>query len=226
MPEQRRRADALRNSDRIVRAAITALHESGTAVPLEEIARRAGVGIATVYRRFGDRDGVILACFETYFAEEIEPVLQAARVAADPRQGLADALTAVVDTLSGHRALLSAAKEAGAFTIGIAERFMGPLGDVLTAARERGLVRDDLLVRDLAAIVVMALATTVHHGADSVRHGTDADDGADRRRYLALLLDGTRPSAVPLPRPSAVGLFARESTDHCPAKGATRHHHR
>ncbi|MEU7742923.1 TetR/AcrR family transcriptional regulator [Nonomuraea sp. NPDC049158] len=219
MPEQRRRADALRNSDRIVRAAITALHESGTAVPLEEIARRAGVGIATVYRRFGDRDGVILACFETYFAEEIEPVLQAARVAADPRQGLADALTAVVDTLSGHRALLSAAKEAGAFTIGIAERFMGPLGDVLAAARERGLVRDDLLVRDLAAIVVMALATTLHHGADS-------DDRADRRRYLALLLDGTRPSGVPLPRPSTVNLFAHESTDRCPAKGATRHHHR
>ncbi|MCA2224903.1 TetR/AcrR family transcriptional regulator [Nonomuraea aurantiaca] len=214
MPEQRRRADALRNSDRIVRAAITALHESGTAVPLEEIARRAGVGIATVYRRFGDRDGVILACFETYFAEEIEPVLQAARVAADPRQGLADALTAVVDTLSGHRALLSAAKEAGAFTIGIAERFMGPLGDVLAAARARGLVRDDLLVRDLAAIVVMALATTRHHGADS-------DDSADRRRYLALLLDGTRPSAVPLPRPSAVDLFAHEPTDHCPR----RHHH-
>ncbi|MFD0884415.1 TetR/AcrR family transcriptional regulator, partial [Streptosporangium algeriense] len=85
MPEQRHRADALRNSDRIVRAAITALREGGTAVPLDEIARRAGVGIATVYRRFGDRDGVIRACFETYFAEEVEPHALAARRAADPR---------------------------------------------------------------------------------------------------------------------------------------------
>ncbi len=214
VPEQRRRADALRNSDRIVRAAITALHESGTAVPLEEIARRAGVGIATVYRRFGDRDGVIRASFETYFAEEIEPVVQAARVAADPRQGLADALAATVGTLAGHRSLLSAAKEAGAFTIGIAERFMGPLGDVLATARERGLVRDDLQVRDLAAIVVMVMATTVHRGAD---------DGADQQRYLALLLDGTRPSDVPLPLPSPVSLFPPEATERCPAKGATRH---
>src|ERR1044072_2722763 len=113
VPEQRHRADALRNHDRIVRATIAAVAENGAAVPLEEIARRAGVGIATVYRRFGDRDGVILACFETYFAEEIEPVLQAARVAADPRQGLADALTAVVDTLTGHRAPPSARTEAG-----------------------------------------------------------------------------------------------------------------
>jgi AcrR family transcriptional regulator len=205
MPEQRRRADALRNSDKIVRAAITAFHESGTAVSLEEIARRAGVGIATVYRRFGDRDGVIRAAFETYFAEEIEPVVQAAREAADPREGLAGALAATVDTLAGHRALLMAAKEAGAFQVGIAERFMGPLGDVLAVARERGLVRADLLVRDLAAIVVMALAT--------VRMG--ADDG-DQRRYLALLLDGTRPSTEPLPRLADVRLFPRQVADHCP----------
>ncbi|WP_219461732.1 TetR/AcrR family transcriptional regulator [Nonomuraea rhizosphaerae] len=209
MPEQRRRADALRNSDRIVRAAIVALHDSGTAVPLEEIARRAGVGIATVYRRFGDRDSVIRAAFETYFAEEIEPVVQAARQAADPRQGLTDALAATVDTLAAHRALLTAAREAGAFQVGIAERFMGPLGDVLAVARERGLVREDLLVRDLAAIVVMALAT--------VRMG--ADDG-DQRRYLALLLDGTRPSPQPLPGLADERIFPRQVAESRPAEGA------
>ncbi|MFC7647422.1 TetR/AcrR family transcriptional regulator [Streptosporangium lutulentum] len=112
VPEHRPRADALRNSDRIVRAAITALRESGVAVPLEEIARRAGVGIATVYRRFGDRDGVIRACFETYFTEEVEPLALAAREAADPRQGLAEALDAVIGTLAAHRSLLTAAREA------------------------------------------------------------------------------------------------------------------
>ncbi|MEU0569937.1 TetR/AcrR family transcriptional regulator [Nonomuraea sp. NPDC005983] len=205
MREQRRRADALRNSDRIVRAAITALHESGTAVPLEEIARRAGVGIATVYRRFGDRDGVIRASFETYFVEEIEPLVLAARGAADPRQGLAEALAAAVETMAAHRALLAAAREAGAFTVGLAERFVGPLGDVLAAAKARGLIRDDLLVRDLAAIVVMTLAT--------VR--MSAEDSTDHRRYLALLLDGARPSDEPLPHLSCEGFFAKDAPGKC-----------
>ncbi|GAA3428813.1 TetR/AcrR family transcriptional regulator [Streptosporangium sandarakinum] len=197
MRGQGRRADALRNSDRIVRAAIAALCETGSAAPLEEIARRAGVGIATVYRRFGDREGVVRAAFHTYFAEEVEPLALAARAAADPRRGLADALAAAVDTLAAHRPLLAAAHESGAFSVDIAERFMGPLGDVLADAQRRDLVRSDLMVRDLAAMVVMVLAT-VH--ADDAGH-------ADPRRYLALLLAGTRPSADPLPGPAATGLL-------------------
>ncbi|WP_329423792.1 TetR/AcrR family transcriptional regulator [Streptosporangium sp. NBC_01495] len=200
MPEQRHRADALRNSDRIVRAAIAALRETGATVSLEEIARRAGVGIATVYRRFGDRDGVILACFETYFAEEVEPLALAAREAADPGRGLTEALAAITDTLAAHRALLTAAREAGAFTVAVAERFAEPLGDVLARAQRRGLVRADLQVRDLAAIVVMALATVYRADHDS----------ADHRRYLALLMDGIRPSAEPLPRLSSPRRFGGE----------------
>jgi AcrR family transcriptional regulator len=212
VPEHRPRADALRNSDRIVRAAIAALRESGVAVPLEEIARRAGVGIATVYRRFGDRDGVIRACFETYFAEEVEPLALAAREAADPRRGLAEALGSIIDTLAAHQSLLTAAREVGAFTVTIAERFAEPLGDVLADAQRRGLVRADLLVRDLAAIVVMVLAT-----------GYRADhDDTDQRRYLALLLDGIRPSAEPLPHPSTARLIGEKGGRLAPDAGGNR----
>ncbi|MDF5751897.1 TetR/AcrR family transcriptional regulator [Spongiactinospora sp. TRM90649] len=185
-----RRADAMRNSGRIIQAAIAALRDEGPGVSLDEIARRAGVGVATVYRRFGDRDGVIRAAFESYFADEVEPLVLAAGADADPRHGLAGALAAVVDTMAAHRVLLAAARESGAFTVEIAERFMGPLGDLLAAAQRRGLVRSDLITRDLAAIVVMALATA-----------RDDDTGAAPRRYLALLLDGTRPSPDPLPAP-------------------------
>ncbi|RBQ21830.1 TetR/AcrR family transcriptional regulator [Spongiactinospora rosea] len=194
---QTRRADAQRNFDRIVRAALEALEKDGPAVPLDEIARRAGVGVATVYRRFGDRDGVIGAAFETYFAEEIEPAVLAARAAPDPRRGLAEALTVAVEAMPAHRSLLAAARESGAFTVEIAERFMGPLGEVLAAAQGRGLVRGDLMTRDLAAIVVMTWATA--HEGDALC--------ADPRRYLALLLDGTRPSPEPLPAPAAIHPF-------------------
>ncbi|WP_285774323.1 TetR/AcrR family transcriptional regulator [Microtetraspora sp. NBRC 13810] len=192
MPERRHRADARRNTDRIARAAIEALEESGAGVSLDEVARRAGVGIATVYRRFGDRGGLIRAAFLTYFADEVEPLALAARDADDPGQALAAALQATTETLAAHRVLLSAAKESGAFTVDIAERYLSPLGDVLAAAQRRGQIRRDLVIRDIAAVVVMAMAT--------VQLGDPP--GADRRRHLALLLAGMRPSDEPLPAPS------------------------
>ncbi|MFI6600353.1 TetR/AcrR family transcriptional regulator [Nonomuraea sp. NPDC050536] len=169
------RSDALRNSGRIARAAIEALREQGPEVSLEEVARRAGVGIATVYRRFGDRDTLVGAAFEAYFAEEIEPLAQAARQAADPWEGLCAALTATVATLATHRSLLAAARESHALSIDIALRFLAPLGEALTAAQRLGRARADLEPRDLAAIVIMALATD------------------DHTRYLPLLLDAIRP---------------------------------
>lgn len=206
MHEQRQRADALRNADKIVRAAIAILREHGPDVSLEEIARHAGIGSATVYRRFGDREGVIRAAFQTYFAEEIEPLVLAARDTPDAGQALNEALTATVATLAAHRGLLRAAKESGAFTVDIAARFMGPLGAVLTTAQRQGHVRADLIVRDLAAIVVMTLATA--HPDDPAHH--------DPRRYLALLLSSLRPSADELPAPSDAHLIPDSDTGHCP----------
>ncbi|MFG1704309.1 TetR/AcrR family transcriptional regulator [Nonomuraea sp. M3C6] len=196
MHQRGQRADAQRNSDKIVRAAIALLRESGPALSLDEVARLAGIGIATVYRRFGDRDGVIRAAFQAYFAEEIEPLVLDARDAADAGRALSEALAATVDTLAAHHGLLMAAKESGAFTVDIAERFMGPLHTVLTRAQRHGQVRTDLTVRDLAAIVVMALATV--HPGDTAQ--------AAPCRYLALLLSSLRPSADELPAPSGQGV--------------------
>jgi AcrR family transcriptional regulator len=192
--DQPRRADAQRNAARLVRAALDAFEEAGAAVPLDEVAARAGVGIATLYRLFGGRDGLVRAAFATLFEEEVEPVLHAARDAPDPWAALTRALSATVEALAGHKELLTLAHESGAVSVDIAERFLGPLGKILDAAQSAGAVRGDLVVRDLAAVVVMALATTKHKKA-----GTNEASTADRRRYLALLLAGLRPSAEPLP---------------------------
>jgi AcrR family transcriptional regulator len=191
-----RRADAQRNSARVVRAAIAAFEEVGAAVSLEEVARRAGVGIATLYRLFGGRDGLVREAFATFFVEEVEPLAQAARAAADPGDGLADALARTLDALAAHRVLLAVAHETGAISVDVAERYLLQLGDVLVAAQRAGRVRNDLVVRDLAAVVVMGL---------SVAH-TDDPGGADRRRYLALLLAGMRPSEERLPPPASTRL--------------------
>lgn len=194
--ERYRRADARRNSERIVRAAIAAFRERGRPVSLEDVARRAEVGVATVYRLFGGREGLVRAAFDTYFAEEVEAPALAAREAPDPLRGLTDALTSAVTTLSAHRDLLAAAHEAGAVSIDTVERFLDPLRAVLAAAQDAGTVRADLAGRDLAAIVVMALST-VHPGDP---------DGADQRRYLALLLSALRPAEDRLPPPAPAPL--------------------
>jgi AcrR family transcriptional regulator len=63
------RVDAERNRGRIVEAAQAAFAERGLEVPLEDVAGRAGVGIATLYRRFPTRENLIAACFERRVAE-------------------------------------------------------------------------------------------------------------------------------------------------------------
>src|SRR5690606_40530256 len=68
----RLRADARRNRDRIIAAARTAFAEQGTDVPMEEIACAAGVGAGTLYRRFPDRDSLILAVRSEEHTSELQ----------------------------------------------------------------------------------------------------------------------------------------------------------
>jgi AcrR family transcriptional regulator len=184
------RIDAARNHERILMAAGRAFEELGPSVSLEEVARRAGVGVATVYRRFRNRDQLVRAVFEHVFTTEIEPA--AAVETDDPWRDLVRTLEATVDALAGRRVVLELAHEAAAIDVGTVDKYLRSMGRLLGRAAEAGLVRPELLARDLAAVVVMALAT-VH-----------ADDpaGADRRRYLALLVDGLRPAPGTLPPPS------------------------
>src|SRR4051794_41694351 len=74
-----RRADAQRNRDKILMAAREAFGESGADVSMAEISRRAGVGMATLYRNFPGRRELL----EAVYADEVAAVCEAARVAAD-----------------------------------------------------------------------------------------------------------------------------------------------
>jgi AcrR family transcriptional regulator len=179
------RVDAARNADRIVEAAGIALEEVGPGVSLEEIARRAGVGVATVYRRFGNRDGLVRAVLARAFQSGVAGMTPTGDAWVD----LAGTVTAVVDAFSAHRVALGLAR--GLFDVAAIDAYLATLDAPLRRARAAGVVRDELTARDVAAVVVMALAV--------VYAGGDAPDGVRRRRYLALLLDGMRPAPAPLP---------------------------
>ena len=70
---RRLRADAARNSERLVRAAREVFAEQGPEARLDEVARRAGVGVATLYRRFPDKAVLVRAVLDQAFHERVAP---------------------------------------------------------------------------------------------------------------------------------------------------------
>ncbi|MDT0350455.1 TetR/AcrR family transcriptional regulator [Pseudonocardia charpentierae] len=190
------RLDAARNQERIVAAAAAAFAELGGDVTLDEVARRAGVGVATVYRRFRNRDQLVRAVVAHVLAAEIEPV--AAVETDDPWRDLAATLEASVAAVAAHRDVVALAHAAGGIDVDVVDRYLHRLDRLLSRARAAGLVRPELEPRDVAVAVVMVLATIRRDVGGNGAVKTDAASG-DWRRYLALLLDGMRPAPVPLP---------------------------
>jgi AcrR family transcriptional regulator len=184
------RADAARNAERIMRAARAAFAESGTDVALEEVARRAGVGVATLYRRFPSKDDLIRAIVEWRYAEQIEPVMALAIADADPWQGLVATLDAALTVAAEERATIKAARDPGMLIDAIMARFFPDLTTIVRRGQDAGLIRADLTPDDLPPLVFMLFAT--------LRRTESGGEGW--RRYLMLVLDALRPAAAgPLP---------------------------
>lgn len=91
------RADAARNVAQIRAAAIAAFHGRGLGTPLEEIATAAGVSKATIYNRFGGREGLIDAVIEELVGAEMHTILDRARQPGDPWERLATYVTDLRD---------------------------------------------------------------------------------------------------------------------------------
>ena len=91
------RADAARNVTQIRNAAIAAFHGRGLGTPLDEIAAVAGVSKATIYNRFGGRQGLIDAVIDELVGTEMQPILERARQPGDPWKRLATYVTDLRD---------------------------------------------------------------------------------------------------------------------------------
>jgi AcrR family transcriptional regulator len=188
------RADAQRNHERIIDAAHAAFAEQGLEVSMEEIARRAKVGPATLYRRFSSKQQLLRAIFDVRIAE-LEPAIAAAVAAADPWEGLLAGMRAVLDMQARNIAFVQVLAEAGALgelKSELRERVFAPLCGVFARAQASGALRADLDPLELPLLMRM-VATTISHdeaGASS----------PSWHRYLALLADALRarePSALP-----------------------------
>ena len=191
------RRDAERNRERILSAAAVAFAEGGLSVTMDEIARRAGVGVGTVYRRFPDKELLIEALFEQRLEELVE-LAEGALAHDDPWDGLVAFLERLLAVQACDRGL----KEVALSTAHGQERVRrarGRLAPVVRTLIERaqaaGVLRPDVVGPDVALVQFM-LAAVIDYSAD-----VHPDVW---RRMLAIVLDGLRarrdgPSPLPTP---------------------------
>ncbi|MEV1245415.1 TetR/AcrR family transcriptional regulator [Nonomuraea sp. NPDC050022] len=176
MPAERpRRADARRNHDAVLAAARKLFAERGVDVPLDDVARCAGVGNATMYRHFPTRQDLIIAVY----ADEVTELCESgdALLAADsPGDALHEWLGAFVAHVAGKRELALALPRDGSALFGEwHEKMLATASALLTRAQDAGEVRSDLTVRELMTLANAIALTGSDQSArllDLLRYGT------------------------------------------------------
>jgi AcrR family transcriptional regulator len=154
-PPRPKRADALRNYEKLIAAAREAFAEGGTATSLEDIARRAQVGIGTLYRHFPTRQALL----EAVYVDEVQALCASTGDLAGlpPWDALVDWLHRFVGYMATKQALAQEMlsyvdRDAEVFKTSRAELYAA--GEPLLArAQEAGVVRDDVNVNDLIQMV-------------------------------------------------------------------------
>ena len=151
------RADAARNRARVLEVAYEVFAAEGLAVPIDEIARRAGVGAGTVYRHFPTKE----ALFRAIVVDRVERMVEHAdELAADhaPGEALFAFLREMADVGSADQGLVEALAGTGfdlaAEAPAAEDEFMRVLDRLLSAAQAAGSVRADLDARDLKVLLV------------------------------------------------------------------------
>jgi AcrR family transcriptional regulator len=196
------RADAARNLERILHAARDVYAELGAEAPIEAIARRAGVGERTLYRRFPTKADLVRAALDQSIAEDLTPVIDEARRADDPLRGLVQLIEAAISLGAREHHLLTAARRAGSLTPDISTVLNEALADLARQGQQAGLVRADLVADDLPRFIAMLHSVLF----------TMESTGDGWRRYVALILDAISTSERRSLPPAAPLRFAAASS--------------
>jgi AcrR family transcriptional regulator len=202
------RADARRNRERILAAATAAFAADGLSVPLDEIARQAGVGPGTLYRHFPAKEALWEAVLHDRLqrlADEAEALNRATNPSAtnpsatdpgasnpgapDPGEALLGFIDRLVAEAAPKRdladALASAGTDVSATLAATAARLRAALGALLAAAQRSGSIRGDIGLAELMAIL---------SGILFALRGRSGDQ-PDPHRAVAVLRDGLRTQA-------------------------------
>ena len=180
---RRRRADAQRNVDALLKAARAVFDTSGVDAPAKEITDLAGVGVGTLYRHFPQRSDLVKAVVETGIdaVAEAAPVLSAAF---EPAEALTRWIDRFTELLGTKRGLASALHSGDPAFAGLPDYFLERLAPALSAlldaAAAEGAIRGDIGAEDLLYAVAQLCQPVPGRGPE---HG---------RRIVGVLLDGLR----------------------------------
>jgi AcrR family transcriptional regulator len=185
--EPRMRADARRSRMKLIEAATAAFAEKGAEAPLDDIARRAGVGIGTLYRHFPTRTDLQAAVYRS----QVESVCAAADelvAAMSPEQALIGWVHALGGYLVTKRGLANALISAGGKDSDLMNGCMLSMRQaadrLVSNAKQAGVLREEVSAHDLLRLVhAIAVAT------ESSPQDTD--------RLMGIILDGLRPRSCP-----------------------------
>ena len=209
------RRDAERNRQRILQVAAEVFNERGLDVSLDEIARYAGVGVGTVYRRFGTKEKLVEALFMDRL-DQIAAIADEAFEAPDPWCGLVCFMERMAELMAGNLGLRQMLMFAtyGQDLVAVARQRNAPLVyRLVEQAQAAGQIRTDLKQTDIPFIVFILTEAA---------HLTQAANPDIWRRYLTLVLDGMRPErqgVTPLP----VAAMLPEEMETSMRQAAPRH---
>lgn len=195
------RADALRNRRRILAAARVVFAEHGIDAPMATVARRAGVGVATLYRRFPTRDALVRAAF-AHQLDTCARALTEALADPDPWQGFERLVETVCELQREERgfpaAFVAAFPDSTREHARVREQAEQDFLTLVRRAQAAGVLRADFHPSDFA------VALLSHCGLVTAL----PDDRAASRRLVAYLLQSFRAEAAhgALPAPSALSL--------------------
>ena len=200
------RRDAERNRQRILAAAADLLSERGLDATLDDVARAAGVGVGTVYRRFPDKESLI----EELFRDRIDAMVKLAEQALtepDPWQALVSYLETATEMMAANTGLKQLLMFAtyGKDRVCYARDQMRPVvSKLVERAQASGDLRPDFDASDVKLIAYM-LASAADYAATTKPEVW--------RRYLTMLVDGLRPARdavteLPVPPLSSDDLVA------------------
>jgi AcrR family transcriptional regulator len=190
--EQKMRADARRSRARLIEAATAAFAENGADAPLDDIARRAGVGIGTLYRHFPTRIDLQAAVFRSQVTSVCSQA-DAIMVSSAPEQAFAAWLRVLARYLVTKRGLSRAVMDSlGKDSELVSSCYLAmreTVDRLLASGQQAGVLRTDLTSTDVLRLV--------HGVAITTERAPEETD-----RLLSLLLDGMRPQLFPIgPRP-------------------------
>ncbi|MFI7129936.1 TetR/AcrR family transcriptional regulator [Nonomuraea sp. NPDC050153] len=180
----RKRADARRNERTLLDAAAAVFVTSGVEAPVRDIAARAGVGVATIYRHFPTRSDLIIAVFrhQVQACAEAGPTLLASGVT--PHAALGRWINLFVDFLVTKHGLAAVLRsdDAGFDTLHtyFLDRLVPACAQLLEAAAAAGEIRSDVDAYELM------------RGVGNLCIGADNDPRYDARRLVELLIAGLR----------------------------------